>query len=736
MLKIKKNILKSLSKIKTEEVVLYFMIFSLGVVSPFARYDSVAFVGVSIIILLSFSKLETTLVYAVGSFISLGYMSIENGYYLAYFMAVGIYSVTYAWFYSKKMSMIISAIVFIAFKIALFYSSISFTYQILFVVECILFLIIPYNLKLGFSNLKNAKTLSSIEDYINNFLALCIFAVSFSAIFDNYIYFDVAVLLSIAIYFSNYQKFDLAFISLLAISVVLTFRGDFYIYFISIIAIYFIASLSFKKKWWLMYILAGAIACVINIVLIGLFSDLTLLFITFTSLIIHFFMHKYIKLDIIELDDMNEKTQKDFYKLTSNLNKLQKSLSFLGNTIIDITKLNEKTFKEEPLFDLVAEDVCRKCKNNMYCWAQNYTNTQDELVKYSNNLTLKNEAEFSEWFYSSCVKVEKIKKSFEENQRLMLTKRYIKQSQKNNQRLLQTAFLSVSHIIADIEIESQKGYNYNSKITFEMDKFLRLLDVKSNFSLANRNPDSFILASLNEIDSKTLYKIKAKLEILYNKKFENYNLEMRGNEFVYTFLSKRNFEFEIFYESKGLDTICGDECETFEDNQKVYLVLSDGMGTGVFAAKESKTTIAMAKSLLKAQIDVLKVVEIVNLALNLKSSGDVGASIDILVVDKYTGKATLTKAGASESAILNSKGMERIYKDSLPLGILKDTKLFQYEFNLKDKDTIVLVSDGARIENNLRSMYDFSCEKIVSSIMKTSSKDDKTVAALKLIKTH
>ncbi len=735
MLKIKKNIVKKLNKVETREASLYIGIFLLGLISPFASYDVIALSSLSFIFLLCFSKMEIVLVFSIASFLSFGIMSFFNGHYLAYFMGVGIYAVSYAWFSNKKISTIFAGVVFILLRLILLNKTLNFSYQILFLIECFMILILPYNVKSGFLNIKNAKNILSIEDYINNFITLAVFAASFSSIFSRYIYFDVAILLAIALCFASYQKFDLSFISLLSSSMLLTVRGD-YLYFLAIIAVFFIANLSAKRKSWLIYILASLVSVVINIVLIGFFGDLTLVFITETALLIYFFINKYIKIEVLEIDMVREKSQKDYYKLTSNLSKLQKSLSFLGHTIVDITKLNEKSFKEIPLEDMVVNEICRKCKNNLYCWAQKYSQTQDEFMKYSNSLTLKNEAKFSEWFINLCDKNKELKKSFEENQRLLLTKRYIRQSQRSNQKLLQTAFLAISHTISDIEVQSRKGYDYNANITFEMDKYISLLDIKSKFCLANKNPDSFTLTSLGEIEQKDLYKIKAKLELLFNRKFENPIIEKQGVEFVYSFVALRVFDFEIYHDSKAFDNICGDECLSFEDSQKMYLLLSDGMGTGVFAAKESKTVVAMAKSLLRAQIDVFKVIEIINLALNLKSNGETGASIDILAVDKYTGKAVLTKAGASESVVLHSKGMDRLYKDSLPLGILKDTKPAQYEIDLKENDTIVLMSDGARIENSLRSMYDFSCEKIVSNVMKTSSKDDKTVAALKLIRVN
>ncbi len=734
MLKIKQDLILKINKIDKKAVIRYSLIFIFGFLAPRGGYMDMPFSFLSILFIKCFNEVEDTLTFSLGSFISFGLLSLNDSFFMPYLLAVGVYALSFGWIGNRRLSNNILHIVFIVFKAVFVLFEVNAFLRVLLVGEIALITFLPYNIKIGASNLKNAKESVNIEDYMNNFLCILFFCLSFSFIGARYLFVDIALSFSISLYFSKHLRYDLSFISLIAAGVLLAMQGNFYIYFLSFVSIYFIASSLAKKQWWLMYVLSMFFVSIINISLVMIFGDFSLMLTVTFSLILHFLLHKFIPFKNILQNKDAIKSQKDYYKLMQNLNKLNKSLSFLGNSVVDIAKLNEKKNEETSLDYIVAEEVCKKCKNKTYCWQEKYSQTQDQFTKFANKVNQNKLAYFDEWFYSHCNKTNQLETSFKENARLLLTKRYINQSRKNNQKLLQRAFLAISQTVSDIEIQNRKNFDYDVKLTDEMNSFLKDLNLKANYCLVQKNPEKFSLSVAHEVSEKNIQRIKLKLEQLFKTAFKKTNVENNNDEYIYTFSSLEKFSFEVSYESKGLSKICGDEFTYFETEENIFMLLSDGMGTGVFAAAESKTAIAMIESLLKAGVGVLKAIEIVNLTLNLKSDGESGASMDILQINKYTAKATLTKAGAGESIILHNKGLQRLYKDTLPLGILRDTKTTQYEFMLNENDVVLLLSDGAKAENNVRSMYTLSCEKIVSNIMKTPSNDDRTVAAVKLYK--
>lgn len=165
-----------------------------------------------------------------------------------------------------------------------------------------------------------------------------------------------------------------------------------------------------------------------------------------------------------------------------------------------------------------------------------------------------------------------------------------------------------------------------------------------------------------------------------------------------------------------------------------FAVLSDGMGTGRQAAAESRTVVAMAKSLITSGVSMKNVIDIINLALNLKGSGENSATVDILQLNLRDGSGSITKAGAGVSIVLSHQGITRHYQDSLPLGILKDIKPVVCNLQMSAGDTVILMSDGAGvISGNIKNMHTADCHTIANAVMEENkAQDDKTVIVLKL----
>ncbi|MFR4112408.1 MAG: SpoIIE family protein phosphatase [Gemmiger sp.] len=87
---------------------------------------------------------------------------------------------------------------------------------------------------------------------------------------------------------------------------------------------------------------------------------------------------------------------------------------------------------------------------------------------------------------------------------------------------------------------------------------------------------------------------------------------------------------------------------------------------------------------------------LVNVALGPKSAEqESGATLDLLTVDLYTGRAGLFKAGAAPSFLVRG-GLPRMLEGaSLPMGVLESLVGRSTTFALDSGDWVVLVSDGA-----------------------------------------
>jgi stage II sporulation protein E len=129
-------------------------------------------------------------------------------------------------------------------------------------------------------------------------------------------------------------------------------------------------------------------------------------------------------------------------------------------------------------------------------------------------------------------------------------------------------------------------------------------------------------------------------------------------------------------------------------NGSSLLVLSDGMGSGERAKRESAATVGLLEDFIESGFDKELAVRMINSVLILKSSEESFSTLDICSVDLYTGRAEFIKIGAAETFILRDGNVSVIRSASLPIGMLNDVDLEITERELKHGDIILMVTDG------------------------------------------
>ena len=143
------------------------------------------------------------------------------------------------------------------------------------------------------------------------------------------------------------------------------------------------------------------------------------------------------------------------------------------------------------------------------------------------------------------------------------------------------------------------------------------------------------------------------------------------------------------------ETISGDNYAFFEsDDKKFYSVLSDGMGSGEKAEKDSETVVEMAERFLEGGFTTLLTAKMINDTLLTGSEGKNMSTLDMCSIDLYTGESEFLKVGAAYGLLKRDGYVEKIPSISLPLGIFYDLEMNQYKKQLLDGDYVFLFSDG------------------------------------------
>ena len=124
------------------------------------------------------------------------------------------------------------------------------------------------------------------------------------------------------------------------------------------------------------------------------------------------------------------------------------------------------------------------------------------------------------------------------------------------------------------------------------------------------------------------------------------------------------------------------------------LALSDGMGTGIEAAKESRTAIELLEQFTEAGFARELSVKMINSALLLQRGKETYATLDICDIDLFDGHAVFVKMGAAASYLWRNGRVISLRSVTLPAGILQQVSPETHEMLMKDGDLLFLLTDG------------------------------------------
>lgn len=163
-----------------------------------------------------------------------------------------------------------------------------------------------------------------------------------------------------------------------------------------------------------------------------------------------------------------------------------------------------------------------------------------------------------------------------------------------------------------------------------------------------------------------------------------------------TALSARIGAFQL---PKGQNNVCGDCYDTFTDaSGTLYVILSDGMGTGSRARVDSAMACSVLSKLLKGGISLPAALETVNNVLMVKSADESFATLDICRLDLNSGECVVYKAGAATTYIKSANKLVRATLSSPPAGLGGKLTVPAQRFTVGAGDVIVMTTDGAVLD--------------------------------------
>lgn len=202
--------------------------------------------------------------------------------------------------------------------------------------------------------------------------------------------------------------------------------------------------------------------------------------------------------------------------------------------------------------------------------------------------------------------------------------------------------------------------------------------------------------------------------------------------------------------SKGKERVNGDSTWMGRlPGGRYVAAISDGMGIGSQAGGESERALRILRLLLEAGAEEEEAIRLLNSMLLLSGDGEHFSTIDLVVMNLYTGCVHIAKAG-SAATILKKQGRIQVYRsDNVPVGIMEKAEWEAFQDQVTEGDWIVLASDGVfdqqrdgeSVERKIRGIMlrqtEATSAKMAQSIYDSvctgwQQEDDMTIIAIKV----
>lgn len=192
-------------------------------------------------------------------------------------------------------------------------------------------------------------------------------------------------------------------------------------------------------------------------------------------------------------------------------------------------------------------------------------------------------------------------------------------------------------------------------------------------------------------------KLKEIAEIISESLGEEYVFSENGvTENTYIFRQKQKYYTMFGMAKKSYnDEACGDNFsyQQLECGQ-TFMGISDGMGTGEEASKESQFVIEIIEELKELGLSEELILGLLNMVFIDKYKEVHPASVDLSVIDMYSGVCDMIKSGAATTFLKRGDWVEAIKSTSLPIGATKHVDVEKVRRKLYDGDLLIMVSDG------------------------------------------
>lgn len=130
------------------------------------------------------------------------------------------------------------------------------------------------------------------------------------------------------------------------------------------------------------------------------------------------------------------------------------------------------------------------------------------------------------------------------------------------------------------------------------------------------------------------------------------------------------------------------------DNGSCVMAVSDGMGSGYAACKESEMVIDLIEKFMEAGFLPDTALRMMNSAMVTHGENNLFSTVDLMRLDLDSGQGEFYKIGAAATFIRHGDEVRLIVQKSMPVGVFAGQSVPKVTEQIEDGDFIIMITDG------------------------------------------
>lgn len=391
------------------------------------------------------------------------------------------------------------------------------------------------------------------------------------------------------------------------------------------------------------------------------------------------------------------------------IEKYAHSLKQLSRTFLGLEEKKKAFTNEEieAMFLRVREKVCGKCEKCGWCWGENFVHTYQmgyEILsavdQYGNELN----TEVKRKLMQRCIMAPRFLREMlagfhDARQNIMWVNR-IARSRESCAIQMDTFADMIRSTARELENSIFTDERLEKRIQSALKrKGIRVLYIHF-FMNAEGKYEIHITARSIRKQKIPVREIVEMVTVCVGRKFvlPGDSAQMIGKEYL-TVVCVEGPSYYIMHGTARIGKDCaqisGDNFTLMElPGGRCAAALSDGMGSGEDASRESTLVIELLEELMNAGFPEKTAIQMINTTLVIGREEIHYSTVDLSVFDLYTGECEIIKAGASSTFIRKKDCVEHLSSTSLPIGVMNRIEIDSVRRQLEDGDFVIMVTDG------------------------------------------